>query len=365
MIHPPFPKSTSASSRPEEIRSVAASSSFRGEEHALIARDSSLGQIFEMASALAPTNIPILIQGEAGTGKSLLSRAIHQSGRGPDLPFVTFSSESWTREPLRDERALSSWPADPAFGDEWANHLRMARGGTLVIEEAAGLPLEIQLLLQRELEIRDREAEAGQPIRIHDVRFIITARESLPSLVERGRFRQELLHRIGGVSLTLAPLRHRPVDIESLADHFLARYAREYRKAITGFTQEAIDTLCRHVWPGNLRELEGVVQRGVAVCSASRVASSHLGPALHGGHVIPATETPRESRPSARRSVEIRPLREALEEPERRIILETLRTFHWNRQETARVLDINRTTLYKKMKKYGLLLDEPSCGLWS
>ena len=154
----------------------------------------------------------------------------------------------------------------------------------------------------------------------------------------------------------MPPLRHRGADVELLAEHFRAGFAQEFHKDVVGFTRDALDALRRHDWPGNVRELKGVIQRAVARCSGPRITSTQLAPILNyqrqsrGG-------TASSSRPHL--PMGIRPLKEALQEPEKRIIIQALQALNWNRQETARVLDINRTTLYKKMKKYGLLMDEP------
>jgi two-component system response regulator HydG len=178
--------------------------------------------------------------------------------------------------------------------------------------------------------------------------------ESLPALIEQSRFRQELYHRASVISLMLPPLRHRGTDVELLAEYFRARYAQEFHKAVMGFTRDALDVLQRHDWPGNVRELEAAIQRAVALCTGPRLTSSHLAPILNHHRQVRTGNTPRPHLPMG-----IRPLKEALEEPEKRIIIQALQAFNWNRQETAKVLDINRTTLYKKMKKYGLLIDEP------
>jgi two-component system response regulator HydG len=191
-----------------------------------------------------------------------------------------------------------------------------------------------------------------------DIRYVMSTRESLPALVEQGRFDQGLYHRINVISLMLPPLRHRGIDIELLAELFRARHAHEFRKAVTGFTRDALDILERHDWPGNVRELEAAVRRAVSLCSGPRITASELAPIInHHRHRRADAGTPL---PQLR--IGIHRLKEALEEPEKRIIIQALRAFNWNRQETARVLDINRSTLYKKMKKYGLLFDEPTCA---
>jgi DNA-binding NtrC family response regulator len=176
-------------------------------------------------------------------------------------------------------------------------------------------------------------------------------------LIEQGRFRQELYHRISVISLMLPPLRHRGTDVELLAEWFRAQYAREFHKTIAGFTRDAVDVLQKHDWPGNVRELEAAIQRAVALCNGPRITSSHLAPILN-HHRQARSASGSTPRPHLKMGV--RPLKEALEEPEKRIIIQALQAFNWNRQETARVLDINRTTLYKKMKKYNLLIDEPA-----
>jgi len=328
-----------------------------GKDKGLIGSDLSLRQILETASMIAPAKSPVLIQGEPGTGKSHLARIIHQMGHPADRPLITLHCSSFVESSDSPDFENPGRSRLPNWSTEWTSKLAMARGGTLLVEEVAVLPAELQLQLLRELQVRDYESISGQPLLINDVRFILTTSESLGSLVEQGQFRQELFHRISIVSLTLPPLRHRGADIEQLAEYFRARFAREYHRNIVGFTRDAIDVLHRHEWPGNLRELEGVVQRAVALCNSVRITASHLAPAMHQNRpsrMVGGSNLPRPHLPMG-----IRPLKEALEEPEKKIIIQALQAFNWNRQETARVLDINRTTLYKKMKKYGLLIDEP------
>jgi two-component system response regulator HydG len=236
-------------------------------------------------------------------------------------------------------RAPAAAPAD------WSDKLGQARGGTLYIDEVSGLTTDLQLHLLRELQLCDFEstAHAAAP---RDVRFVMSTGESLPALIERGRFHQELYHRISVISLRLPSLRHRGADIELLAESFRARHAREFRKAVTGFDRDALEILQRHDWAGNIRELEAAIRRAVALCTGPRITSSQLVPIIN--HHRRASAGAGTTQPHTG----IHSLKEALEEPEKRIIIEALQAFDWNRQETARVLDINRTTLYKKMKKY-------------
>jgi two-component system response regulator HydG len=320
----------------------------------VIGNDGSLRQALEMAATIASTRTPILLLGERGTGKALFARAIHGLGSRFDQPFVTVDCASMTeatqeRERTSANRSLkgASPRHDPAF--DWTSKLAQAHTGTLFLNDVSALSDSLQLQLLRALQ--DREYEHGT----HDVRFLMSTAENLVALVDRAKFRRDLYHRASVVCLTLPPLRTRGTDIELLAEYFRARFSLEFGKSIVGFTRDAIEILNKHDWPGNVRELEGVIQRGVALCQGTRITSDHLSPSLcHPRAARLGGLAPRSQMPG-----NIRPLKEALEKPEKRIIIQALQALNWNRQETARVLDINRTTLYKKMKRYGLLVDEP------
>ena len=328
-------------------------------ELGLIGNDPSWRQVVEVAAAIAPLWGPVLIAGEPGTGKSRLARLIHGLGNGSDRPFITCEAAALAEELSADGsdepgRAAAVAPPPADSGLIWAAKIDPARGGTLHIDDVAALPVAVQLLLLRDLQFRDHGAASGDSAPAGEVRFVLSTGEDLPGLVERGRFRQELYHRISVVVLTPPPLRHRPTDVELLAEAFRGRYAQEFRKDVSGFSRDALDILRRHNWPGNVRELEAAIRRAVAMCRGPRISSDHLAPILnHHRQARGAGGTPRPHLPTG-----IRPLKEALEEPEKRIIIRALQAFNWNRRETARVLDLNRTTLYKKMRKYGLLIDE-------
>jgi two-component system response regulator HydG len=326
-------------------------------ELGLIGNDPSWRQVVELAATIAHSRSPVLIAGEPGTGKTRLARLVHAIGLGTDRPFVDCEAAALADElsPDEAERPESAPMAPADSGLIWSAKLNLSRGGSLYIDDVADLPVALQLHLLRDLQFRDYGAVSGYPSTGGEVRFIMSSCESLPTLIEQGRFRQELYHRISVVVLTPPPLRHRGTDIELLAEAFRDRYAQEFHKNVGGFTRDALDILQRHDWPGNVRELEAAIQRAVAMCNGPRISSNHLAPILnHHRQARGAAGTPRPHLPMG-----IRPLKEALEEPEKRIIIQALQAFNWNRQETARVLDINRTTLYKKMKKYGLLIDEP------
>ncbi|GAC1475793.1 MAG: sigma-54 dependent transcriptional regulator [Isosphaeraceae bacterium] len=327
-------------------------------ELGVLGSDPSLRVAIEMAGTMAHTRTPVLIVGERGTGKALLARTIHGLGAEVDRPFVSVDCLALTEATLERERnrATGGFPqprAEPGY--DWASKLAQAKGGTLFLNEVASLSDGLQLELLEVLQEREGDSGPHGQGSSADVRCLMSTSENLFALVQEGKFRQDLYHRVSVVCLKLPPLRHRGGDIEQLAEYFRARFSLDFGKNVVGFTADAVEILAKHDWPGNIRELEGAIQRGVALCQGTRITSGHISPSLcqsrssrsgsHQGHPhIP---------------LKIRPLKESLEEPEKRIIIQALQALNWNRQETARILDINRTTLYKKMKKYGLLVDEP------
>jgi two-component system response regulator HydG len=321
----------------------------------LISADPGMRQVVELAGTLAATQATVLISGEPGSGKSLLAHLLHLGGGAHDRPFVTIDAMELSGAGLEGREGGEGPALAEGVRTLWAARLAQARGGTLFVKEVGALSPELQLQLSRDLQLHDIEAASGHS-RLPGIRFVLSTTENLAALVEQGKFRPELYHRISTICLMVPPLRVRGADIDLLAEHFCAAFAAELRRDVQGLTRDALEALQRHDWPGNVRELKGVIQRAMARCSGPRLTCSHLASILN---------MQRQSRAGSSSSMNghvtagIRPLKEALEEPEKRIIIQALQAFNWNRQETARVLDINRTTLYKKMKKYGLLIDEP------
>ena len=320
-------------------------------ELGLIGNDPGWRQILDLAGTIATTRASVLIVGEPGTGKSRLARLIHALGSNPDRPFITVEASALADELGKRELAEPSVASPPDLAPVWSDRLTPARGGTLYLADVAALPRELQPHLLRELQFRDYAATFGHATPHGEVRFLMSTSENLTDLVNQGRFSPELYHRISVISLMLPPLRHRgTADIELLAESFRARYAQESHKRVTGFTRDAREILQWHDWPGNVRELEGVVQRAVALCSGSRITSSHLAP-IRNHHRLSRCGG---STPQAQHHLGIRSLKEALEGPEKQLIIEALQACNGNRLETARALGINRTSLYHKMKRYGL-----------
>ena len=324
----------------------------------MIGEDPGLKHALEMVSAIAARSTPVLIEGERGTGKALLAKILHQQSSHARHAFIevncaTLGDAMLDRELFGHRSGASGDPNAVRPGA-----LALANGGTIYLNDVSTLSASLQSQILRVL--TDNEYQpVGSPQSLKcQVRFIMSTRGDLSTLVDQGRLRADLYYRIAVVRLKLPPLRHRCGDIERLTQHFLLKFAREFDKPILGVTPDALDLLRKHEWSGNVEELESAVQRGVALCQSSRLSSDDLIHSL--GHEHHASTKPGAIPSRTHLSIGIRPLKEALEEPEKQIIIQALQALNWNRQETARVLDINRTTLYKKMKKYGLLIEEPA-----
>lgn len=318
----------------------------------LVGEDPSFRMAVELAGAIAATRAPVLIVGERGVGKSLLARFLHARQLQAAAPFVEVACGA-LKEGVLD---VDLFGARGGYGaPDRPGKIALARGGTLFLDEVASLSPALQNKMLRLLRDGEYDSVGGVAAKA-DVRLVLGTSEDLATRVEDGRFRQDLYFKISVVTLTLPPLRHRGSDLDRLAERFRVKFSRQLNKDVRAFAPEALELLRTHGWPGNVQELEQVVERAVIVCRGSRIEPNHLGLVPRSVSIGRAPARPSQPQVDAG----IIPLKEALEGPEKELILQALEALNWNRQETARVLDINRTTLYKKMKKYGLLFDEPA-----
>jgi DNA-binding NtrC family response regulator len=225
--------------------------------------------------------------------------------------------------------------------------LAAADGGTLFLDEIDAASPQLQVKLLRALQNRTFEPVGSNATRTVDVRIILATNRDLKAEVAAGRFRQDLYYRINVVNIELPPLRQRLSDIPLLAEHFLARFAAESGRQVEGFTAQALQAMQRYDWPGNVRELENCVERAVVLCRSGRIDVDDLPPAVLGRSEQPGSVAPLYQPGQT--------LSQALLGPEKQIISAALEAHDGSRQATADALGINRTTLYKKMRKFDLL----------
>ncbi len=311
----------------------------------LIGASPSMRQVERLVSRMAKSRFPVLILGETGTGKEVVARAIHNANaRGP---FVVVDCSALVG-PLMESELFGY--AKGAFTGAHVQKLGLldaANGGTAFFDEIGELPLEMQQKLLRALQQKEFRAIGGLAERSSDFRVIAATNRDLANEVDKGRFRQDLYYRLNVLKLRIPPLRERKEDIPVLIDHFLQRYGNG--QAMTADTMEA---LLSHDWPGNVRELEHAVQYMIASNSGNWISLGELPTNVKNPAVHREIEERQSSSPIAFEDAEKNVL--PLAQVEKKAILHALNIAKGDRTLAASMLEIGRTTLYRKLKEYGL-----------
>jgi len=325
----------------------------------IVAGDPRMHRALEITEAVADSRTTVLVRGESGTGKSLIARAIHRASERRGGPFIELACGSIPETLLESELFGHVQGAFTGAHADKPGRFRAADGGTIFLDEINSASPGMQLKLLRVLQERTFEPVGSSASVEVDVRVILATNQPLEELVAAGAFRQDLYYRINVVAVDLPPLRDRRSDVLRLARHFLEKKAAEAGRTVRRFDDDAIAALEAYAWPGNVRELENAVERAVVLSRGDVVALRDLPDTLRPGGPAPSPAFGAARAAAATATDDDAPwipmpLREALLEPERRILLKALEANGWNRQRTADQLGINRTTLYKKMKQFGL-----------
>jgi len=320
-------------SAPEPVHADLASPDWRAD---IVSRSSTMAELLSEARMVAGTDASVLIRGESGTGKEVLAQAIHRASARAGQPFVAVNCGAIPENLLESELFGH---VKGAFTGAVSNHrglFQAAQGGTLFLDEIGDMPPPLQVKLLRVLQERQvRPVGASEAVPV-DVRIVSATHRDLDAAMAAGQFREDLYYRLNVVSLTLPPLNERREDIPLLANHFLARLAVKYNKPLNGFAPEAMSALVTAPWPGNVRQLNNVVEQVCALATTPLIPLALVQRALR---------TP---------GVAILPLAEARQRFERDYLVGLLKLTDGSVADAARLAQRNRTEFYRLLQKHGL-----------
>jgi PAS domain S-box-containing protein len=312
----------------------------------LVSRSASMRRIFDLLPQIAASDATVLIHGETGTGKELLARAIHSLSPRKTKPFSPVNCGALPDTLLESELFGYVKGAFTGAAKDKPGRFALAEGGTVFLDEIGDISPAFQVRLLRVLQERTYEPLGGTNTRHADVRIMAATHRDLPTLIRKGAFREDLFYRLNVVKLDLPPLRKRKEDVPLLIEHFIARFNRRQGKSVEGVSRDVLALLMAHDYPGNVRELENVIERAFVLCASGRIERAHLPPELTGRPAaapIPADDT----LAAQTRAAETQAIRTALEH------------HGFNRLAAARALGLHKSTLFRKIKDLGIDLPEP------
>ncbi|MBI1977243.1 MAG: sigma-54-dependent Fis family transcriptional regulator [Candidatus Omnitrophica bacterium] len=313
--------------------------------HNLLGEDPKMQRIYSLIQAISDTETTVLLQGESGTGKGMVAQAIHYSDpTRKDGPYVEVSCGAIPRELLESELFGHVKGAFTSAIRDRMGRFELADGGTILLDEIDALPpyLQVKLLRVLQQKVFERVGDA-KTIRVN-VRIIAATNHNLQEAISRGSFREDLYYRLNVITIDVPPLRDRKGDIPALVDHFLKVFSEKTKRDVKGVSKQALKALADYDWPGNVRELENFLERAVVLTQSE---------------ILDVADFPEHFTKNVEgvdlKSANGSSLKEVLKDPEKKIILNALEQTGWNRKRAAQILQINRTTLYNKMKQYNLL----------
>ncbi len=311
----------------------------------MIGRSPQMQELFELIPVVAGSDVTVLIEGESGTGKELVARAVHNTSRRREKPLISVNCGALPETLLESE--LFGYKAG-AFTDakkDKAGRFALAEQGTLFLDEIGEISPALQVKLLRVLEERVYEPLGSTKSVEADVRIIASTNRNLREQMQSGEFRKDLYFRLNVFCIRLPPLRERRMDIPLLIDHFIGRFNHIYNKDVSGITPPTLEILMNHHLPGNVRELENIIEHSFILCPGGVIRPEYLPEYLQEKQAIPAIE-----------------IAGTMKEMESLFILAALKRNHWNRKNTAAELGIDTSTLYRKIKKLGLNIPSATKG---
>jgi two-component system response regulator HydG len=309
----------------------------------IIGDSPAMQRIYAQLSQFSPTDTAVLLTGESGTGKELVARTIHRNSKRASQPFVAVNCAAIPEALLESELFGHAKGAFTDARQERQGLFTRADGGTLFLDELGELPLTMQVKLLRALEERTvRPVGSDREVKI-DIRLISATNRDLEAAIQDQRFREDLYYRVNVIQIELPPLRSRGTDVLILAHHFIRTFATSMNKPVSGIDNAVAEKLLAYPWPGNVRELRNVVERAMALTTSDRIIVDDLPEKVRGHRgrqIVLNAEDPAGLLP--------------LEQVEQHYILHVLESVSGNRTQAAQVLGLDRKTLYRKLKQYGV-----------
>jgi two-component system response regulator HydG len=313
-------------------------------------------EVEKQIALVAPTNYSVIIYGESGTGKESVAQAIHNNSPRRNMPFVSVDCGALTKELAGSELFGHEKGAFTGALTQKIGHFEMANGGTVFLDEISNLPYDVQIALLRVVQERKLRRVGGTKEIDIDIRIIVASNEKLMDMSSKGKFREDLYHRFNEFSIHLYPLRERGKDIELFASHFLKLAVGELGKDIRGFSPEVVEVFKNYRWPGNLREMYNVIKRVALLTDSGEVQLNSL---PHEISFHDKFSFNLDAAGDERPGIEQRPVKNDLKSialsAEYKTIVEVLKQVNYNKSKAAKALDIDRKTLYNKLKQYQLL----------
>jgi len=301
----------------------------------ILGKNTRMQEVFELISDIANTDSTVLIQGESGTGKELIARAIHFNSHRKNKPFVVANCSAYSQNLLESELFGHEKGSFTGAIRRKIGRFELANGGTIFLDEIGEVSPPTQILLLRVLQDHRFERVGGEETLEVDVRVVAATNKNLTEEMKKGTFREDLYYRLNVIPIFVPPLRERKDDIPLLASYFLQKFSHERGKEVSSFSPEVMEILLAHSWPGNVRELENVIDHAIIISKHDKVLPKDL-PQFLFQRSLPAQEFT------------------TLQDYEKNLILKTLQETNWNKHKASKKLNINRSTLYGKIKRYGL-----------
>jgi len=322
----------------------------------LVGGDISTKELYQQVKLVAPTAYSIILYGESGTGKEVIAKTIHENSDRSHMPFVAVDCGTLTKELAGSELFGHEKGSFTGAVGSKEGFFEIANGGTLFLDEVANLGIDIQATLLRVIQERKFKRVGGNKEMPVDVRVIVASNENLQDAYQKGKFREDLFHRFNEFAIHIPPLRQRANDIISFADYFLDMTNEELGKTVDAFDEEVMELLLQYPWPGNIRELRNVIRRAVLLTTGKSIQAKVLPPEIiHNNRILPVQmndqpQHQQQQRPFA--ADRDSNLKSAATQAEYETIMKVLQQVKYNKTKAAEILNIDRKTLYNKIKNF-------------